>query len=186
MPGEQVIEHPDIAVIREAEVADTARLAFLQQEIEDAVFYVAVFELFHAAAHTHTMQQQVIQIIHLQFLERIAVHGDGGFPAPGGRSEIGKFGGDKILFARMTAQGDTGGVFRLAPAIGGRRIEIIHSVGDGIVHQFVDHFLVYLLVPFTGTAAADRGQAHHAETQQRHLVARCRISPVSHPVGRDF
>ena len=86
----------------------------------------------------------------------------------------------------MTAQRNTGGVFRPAPAIGGRRVEIVHSVGDGIVHQLVYHLLVYLLISFAGTTAADRRQAHHAETQQRHLVARCRIRPVSHPVRRDF
>lgn len=86
----------------------------------------------------------------------------------------------------MTAQCNTGRVFRPAPAIGGRRVEIVHSVGDGIVHQLVYHLLVYLLIPFAGTATAYGGQAHHAEPQQRHLVARCRIRPVSHPVGRDF
>ena len=86
----------------------------------------------------------------------------------------------------MTAQGDSGSMFRLAPAIGGRRIEIVHPVGDGIVHQVVYHLLVYLFVTFAGTATAYGGQAHHAESQQRHFVARCRIRPVSHPVGRDF
>lgn len=186
VPREQMVEHPDIAVIRESEVADAPRPAFLQQEIEDAVLHVAALELLHAAAHAHAVQQQIVYVIHLQLFQRIAVHGDGGFAAPRGRSEVGEFGGDEVLVARVTAQGDAGGAFRLAPAVGGRRVEIVHSVGCGIVHQFVHHLLIYLLVPFTGAAAADGGQTHHAESQQRHFVARRRVGPVCHPVRRDL
>ena len=56
MPGEQIIEYPDISVIRKTEIADTSRLALLQQKVEDTVIHVAVFKLLHAANHTHAMQ----------------------------------------------------------------------------------------------------------------------------------
>ena len=85
MPGEQIIEYPDISVIGESEVADTSRLAFLQQKVEDAVFHVAVLELLHTATHPYAVQKQIVYIIHLQLFQRIAVHGDGGLAAPRGR-----------------------------------------------------------------------------------------------------
>ena len=54
--GEQIIEYPDISVIRKTEIANTSRLALLQQKVEDTVIHVAVFKLLHAATHTHAMQ----------------------------------------------------------------------------------------------------------------------------------
>ena len=85
VPGEQIIEYPDISVIRKTEIADTSRLALLQQKVEDTVVHVAVFKLLHAATHPYAVQKQIVYIIHLQLFQRIAVHGDGGLAAPRGR-----------------------------------------------------------------------------------------------------
>ena len=49
-----------------------------------------------------------------------------------------------------------------------------------VVHQFVYHVLVNLLITFAGTSSAYRRQPHHAEAQQRDFISRCRVRPVSH------
>ena len=99
----QVVEHRDVPVVGEPEVADTAGLTLGKQEIQHPVVDVAGFELLHAAAHAHAVQQQVVDIIDLQLAERIAVHGHRGFAAPGRGREIGQFGGNKIFVTRVAA-----------------------------------------------------------------------------------
>ena len=115
-------------------------------------------------------------MVHLQLLERPAVHRDGILPRVIG--EVGQLRRHEIALARMPAQGYARGTFRQAAAVRGRRVDIIHAVRHGIVHQFVHHLLVYLVA-----LPAER-QAHHAESQQRHLVARGGTRPDRHlPCG---
>lgn len=55
-------------------------------------------------------------------------------------------------------------------------------MGNGIVNQFVDGFLIHLIAvsvcPFPG------GPAHAAVTQYGYAVACCRVGAVDHFVGR--
>ncbi len=46
------------------------------------------------------------------------------------------------LLARMAFERDARGMFGKPPAVGGRRVEIVHPVGNGIVDQRVDRLLV--------------------------------------------
>ena len=80
----------------------------------------------------------------------------------------------------MAAQGDTRRMFGLAPAIGGRGVEIVYTVFEGIVYQPVHHLLVDFFIPFACASAANGREAHHPETQQRDAVARGGIGPVGH------
>ena len=175
-----MVEDADIAVVGEAEVAYAAGLSLLQEKVEDAVVDIALLELLHAVAHADAVQQEVVQVVRLQFLHRVAVHGDGGFAAPRGGSEVGQFGGYEVFVTRMPAQGDACSTFGLPLTVGGGGIEVVHAVVDGIVHQLVHHLLVYLLIAFAGTASAHGGEAHHAEAQERHTVAGGRVDTVGH------
>lgn len=85
---EQAVEDRDVAVVGESEIADASRLAFGEQEVEDAVVDVACFELLHSAAHSHAVQQQVVDAVDLQLLERVAVHGHRRFAAPRGGAKF--------------------------------------------------------------------------------------------------
>ena len=53
----------------------------------------------------------------------------------------------------MSAQGIASEHFRLSAHVHGSRVEVVHPVFNGIVHQFV-HLLLIV------------GQSHHAEAQQ--------------------
>ena len=86
--GQHAVEDRDVAVIGEAQVADTSRLAFGHQKVEHAVADVSGLELLHAAAHADGMQQHVVDPIDPELLERIAVHGDRRLSAPGRGGEI--------------------------------------------------------------------------------------------------
>ena len=67
----------------------------------------------------------------------------------------------------MAVQGCSCHGLALAALVHGRSIKIVHSVSDGIVHESVDILL-------------NIGQAHHAEAQQRDLVARAMFHPIGH------
>ena len=103
--GEHAVEHADVAVVGEPEVADTPGLAFGQQEIEHAVVDVAGFELLHAvAAHADAVQQQVVDVVGPEFAERVAVHLHRGFAAPRCGREVRQFGGDVVALARIAGK----------------------------------------------------------------------------------
>lgn len=76
-------------MIREAKIADSPGLSLSEQEIEHAVLDVTVLILLHPATHADRMKEEVVQIVDLQLLERVVVHGNGGFSAPGLRGEVG-------------------------------------------------------------------------------------------------
>ena len=73
--GHNLVEDFLLAVEREAEVADAASLALLHEEVHHAVVHIACVELLHSAAHS--VQQIVVEIVHLQFLQRVTVHLNG-------------------------------------------------------------------------------------------------------------
>ena len=172
MTRQQIVEHPDIPMIRKTQVADASGLALFQEEIHHPVVEETGIEQPHAVAPAHGMQQVIVDAVHLHFLERLAIHGNGILARE--VREIGKLGSHEIRVPGMAAQGDARGTFRKAPAIGGRRVEIVHPVRHGVIHQFVHHLLVYLSPLFP------ERQAHHAEAQERHLVARGGIVAHGH------
>ena len=51
----------------------------------------------------------------------------------------------KNFFTRVALQGDTRGTLGHTLHICRGCIEVIHAVGNGVVYQFVDGFLVYLI-----------------------------------------
>lgn len=65
-------------------------------------------------------------------------------------------------------------------AICGRRIEIIHSVFNGIVNKSVHSLLVYLVFAFPCAFAGNCGSAHAAVAENGNLVACFGIDAVGH------
>ena len=81
----------------------------------------------------------------------------------------------------MAAQGDARGMLAQAPAVGWRRVKVVHTVLDGIVHLFVDHLLVNLGIIISPEGlAVGRGQAHHAITQDGNLLFGLGVLAIGH------
>ena len=66
---QQIVEHTDIAVIGESEIANASRLALLNEEIENTILDVAILKLLHAASHAHSVKQHIVDVIHLKLSE---------------------------------------------------------------------------------------------------------------------
>lgn len=182
--GKQTVEDAYIAVVREAEVAYAARLAFGEEKIEHPVPDVAGLELLHAAAHAHAVQQHVVDVIHLQFAERIAIHGQRRLAAPGRRGEVREFRGDEILLAGVALESDARDALGLPLAVGRGGVEIVHPVRNGEIHQPVHRLLVDLVG--IGSVTAHGRPAHAAVSEQRNLLARPGIDAESHRIGRNL
>ena len=161
--ADELVELAGRAVEGEAQVADAACLLFLDEEIHHAVLHVALFESGHAAA-ADGVQEVVVEIVRLQLLEGVLVHLDGSLRR--GVVEVGEFRGDEILVARMAAQGDACGLFRLPHQVGGGGVEVIDPMFDGVVHHLIDGLLVDDPLP----VFLNHGPAHAAEAQEGNLV----------------
>ena len=128
------------------------------------------------------MEQHIIEIIDLQLLERIVIHRDRGFAAPCVGREVRKLGGDIIFVARIAAEGDPHSMFRTSFAIGGRGVEVVHTVLDGIVSQPVDHLLVDFVIAVSCAVFGNGRQAHVSITEDGNFVFCGRRRAVCHPV----
>ena len=159
--GQNFVEYILCAVEREAQVTDATCLAFLHQEIDHAIFNVAGAESLDAAV-ANGVQQVVVDVVHLQFLERAVVHGNGVLARIVG--EVGQFGSHEELLARMTLQGDAGRFFRPTLYIDRRRVVVVHTMSHSIVYQFVHGILIDDVAAFFGSR--EGGPAHAAVAQQ--------------------
>ena len=73
------IEHLLLSVEGEAEVAYASCLAFCHQVVEHSVVDEALVEVVHAVAYR--VQEQIVDIVGLQFAHRVVIHLDGCFTA---------------------------------------------------------------------------------------------------------
>ena len=117
MTGHHLVEHRFLSMERETQVTDTTSFAFLLQEVHDAVVYIASVELVHTTAYS--VQQVVVDIVHLQFFHRVAVHLYRLFAGPVVVVEVRQLRSHEILRALVTAQGNTRAPFRLSLTIDG-------------------------------------------------------------------
>ncbi len=186
MAGEEVVEHLDIAMVGEAEILDASSLAFSQHEVEHAVVQIARRETLHASL-PYGMEQIIVDVIHTQFLERVAIHLDRLLAAPRLLTEVRQLGGNEIFVARVATEGYSRTVFRHSLTVGRRRVEIVDAMLDGIVHKTIDHLLVDGVVTLAsdGFAAGVR-QSHHSKPKERHLITRLGIGAESHFAFRRF
>ena len=147
-------------------MSDTPRLPLLEQEVEQPVVEEAVVEVVHPSA-SDTVQQVVVDIVHLEPFEGAHVHFLGRLEIPELGILVGHFGGDEEFVSGMACQRIAREYLRLSPHIHRRRIEIVHPMRDGIVDHGVHLFLVV-------------GQSHHAESEQRHLFFCAVLDAVGH------
>ena len=186
--GQQVVKHGNLTMIGEAQIADNAFLALLEQVVENTIINISLSEKLHgllASATTDGMQQHVIDVIDLELLERVLEHLDTRSTGLCRRIEIGEFGGDEILVAGVAAQGDARGTLAQTAAISGRCVKIVHAMLNGIVNLLIDHFLVNLsvIVAAEGFTVGTR-QAHHAVAQNRDFLFGLRVHTVGHLSNR--
>ena len=144
-------------MVGESEVADAACLALFQQEVEQSVIDETAFEILHATA-ADGVQQIVVDVVHLQFLEGSLIHLFGLVEVPEAFVLVRHLGGYEIFLTGMTAEGNAGGHFRLSAVIDGSRIKIVDAVGDGVVHFLIHHILINLAVFLR--------QSHHTVAQE--------------------
>ena len=128
------------------------------------------------------MQQVIVDVVHLQVLQRVVVHLYSEIIV--GIGEVRHFGGHKELVARMTLQGDTRRLFRPALHIDRSRVEIVHAMFDGIIHQPVHFFLINDVA--VATRCRKCRPAHATITQQRHLILIGRELAVGHLADGHF
>ena len=178
--GEQVVKDFDVSMIGESEVADASDFALFQQEVQHAVVQIAGTEGFHAA-HADAVQQEVVDVVHLQVAEGAVIHGKGLFAAVRAGTEVGQLCGKEEFLPWVAFQGNARGALRQTLHIGGGGVEIVHSVGNGIVYQVVHGFLVYFVSIPVG--AFPGGPSHASVSQQGNPVARVGIGTVGHLVG---
>ena len=179
---EHVVEHPDIAVERPAQVTYAPRFAFAEQEIHHAVVEITGPHQRNPRAAADRVEQVVVEIVRLQLFERTAVHGQRIFTRV--IRKIRELRRQEIFVAGMTAQCNAGRPFRKSLHIDRRCVEIVYAVSDGIIDQLVHRFLVHF-VAFAVAARPGR-PAHAAVPQQRHPFAGVRIGPVGHLVCGNF
>ena len=164
---QQPVEVAHIAMIRESQVLDTSGLALLQQEVEDAIIQKAPLQRLHATADA--VQQVVVDIVHLQTFERLFVHALRVVVTPQTPVLVRHLCGHMVRLTRETAQCITRQHLRATTHIHQCRVEVVHTVCNGIVHQLVHLTLII-------------GQAHHAEAQQRDLLTRAVLHAIRHLV----
>ena len=125
-------------------------------------------------------------MVGLKLLQRVAVHRDGGFAAPGLGGEVGELRGDEITVAGMPAQGYSRRMLRHALAVGGGCVEVVDPVAEGGVNQVVYGFLVDFVGLVPGAPSGDGRPAHAAVAENGYLLTRLGVLAVCHLVGRNL
>ena len=165
-------------MIRESEVADAPLASLSDAVVKQAVVQIACLEVLHAA-HAASVQQVVVDVVCLQFFERILKHVDALPAAPSSFVEVGELRGDVVRISGVSGEGYAGGFFAVAATVGRRRVKVVHAVGQCVVHQAVDRLLINLSILLVG-------QSHHAVAQERYFVACGGVLAVGHLVSPGF
>ena len=136
--GQCPVEFLFCTVERPAQVTNTSGFALLEQEVEQTVVKETALQAAFSGSTQH-VQQVIVDVVHLQVLQRVVILYS---EIIVGIGEVRHFGGDEELVARMTLQGDTCRLFRPALHIDRSRVEIVHAMFDGVIHQPVHFFLI--------------------------------------------
>ena len=140
---ETPLERLGIAVEREAEIADALLFAQFHAPVECAVFEVALGESLKTAVPDR-VQKIVVDVVRAEKPQRVLEHLLARLQRILLRREIGELRRDDVVAARVAAcrEGTTEPFLGLAPAVGGRRVEVRHAVVEQILDLRVEHFLV--------------------------------------------
>ena len=72
--GKYLVKYRFLTMEGETKVADASCLTLFHQEVHHAVINITTIKLIHAS--TNSMQQIVVDIVYLQFLQGFLVHAD--------------------------------------------------------------------------------------------------------------
>ena len=167
---DEPVEDLNIAVIGEPQVAYATGLSLLEQEVEQPVVDKARVEVLHATL-PDAVQQVVVDVVGAQLLERIVVHLLGLLQRPCLCAIVRHLGGDVVAVARVAAQCRARDALVESTAIDRCGVKVVYAMRQRIVHQLVDQLLVVAW------------QSHHAEAQQRNLLARAVLHTIGHHVA---
>ena len=167
---DEPVKRLHVAMIRESQMANAARLTLANEEIEQAIVDETAVQVLHPAL-PYAVQQVIIDVLYPQFLEGILIQFLCFIKRPQAFVVVRHLGGHIVLFAGMTAQCGTGDTLVETAAIPRGGVKVVHTMGYGVVHQLIDQFLIVA------------GQAHHAEAQQGHLLACATLHTVGHADG---
>ena len=129
----------------------------------------SAIQRFHTTT-SNAVKQVVVNMIYLQTLERLIIHLLGFFKVPQVIPLVRHLRGYEVFLSRMATQGITSQYLRTASHIHRGRVEIVHTMLDGVIHQLVYFFLIIW-------------KSHHAKSQQGNLLARAMLYSISHAVG---
>ena len=155
------------------EIAYSSGLAFLHEEFNDSVILESLLEAF---VSVETVKQIIIDVVDLHLFERVPVHRHGLFLRMCA-AEIGQFGGNEVALTGMAAQRFSSRSFALTLKIYRCSVEIVDSVGDGMVYKVVDSLLIDDVLPIL---VLYHRPAHAAVSEQTYLVASDCICPACH------
>ena len=190
---QQVFEGTIITMPREAEVADAAFLLLFYEPVGETVVYEAALADFQTAeilvrfgvatATTGAVQQEVVDIVGLQFLQGVLEHRLRRFQRPLVAAEIREFGGYEILVARIALEGNAGAALAEAAAVDRTGIEIIDAVLEGVVYLAVDHLLVEGTCHWiVGSTLRKLGQTHHTVAEEGYDIAGVGVDAGGHRI----
>ena len=172
---QDIIKNLYISVERPTEVSNSACFAFLQEEIQQAIVDEAFLKGINALATTNGMEKIIVNVIHLKVLHGVSIHLYRALEVR--YTRIRHLGSNEILVTRMTTEGNAHDLFRLALQIYRSRIEEIHTMLNGIIHQFVYLFLVDDILSILIFL---HRPAHTSVSEKGNLVASIRIDTVGH------
>ena len=179
------VEDGDVAMEREAEVADAACFTLFHEPVEQSVVEVALMDRPHASA-ADAVQEQIVDVVGLQELQAALEHGLALLEVVLRGREVGELRGDEIVAALVSAglQGDAQALLALSAAIGRRCVEVVDAVVEGKLAEAVYLFLVQGVAAdvllCAGTAVLHGRQAHPSIAQQTDLVALLGVGAIGH------
>ena len=166
----QVVESADITMITESEVTNSLGLALLEKEVQQAIIEETTFQSINATA-ADRVQQVVVDVIHLQLAETVLIHLFGAVELPKLLVLVAHLRCHIVFVARIAAKGTPYDLLITATTVHGSCIEIIDPVGNSIIHQTINVFLL-------------TRQTHHTESQQRDGFTCTVLHTVGHSVFR--
>ncbi len=180
---QHIVEDRYIAVEREAQVAYASLLALLHQPVQQSVVQEALAQVVHPAT-AYAVQQQIVDIVGLQVLQAVLEYLAALLEAVLLGAEVGELRSYIVRVSRASAllQGDAQRFLALSAAVGWRRVEVVHTVLQGVVRQSVHLLLVDNLIVWAVAHPLGR-QSHPSVAQYAHLVARLGIRAIGHLVG---
>ena len=177
------VEDGDVAMEREAEVADASCLALFHEPVEQSVVEVSLVDGVHAAS-PDAVQQEIVYVVCLEIFKAAFKHRLAFLEFVLRGREVRHLCCDEVVAALVAAcfEGNAQAFLALAATIGGRCVEVV----DAVVERVLAEAVHLLLIDDVATVfVLCVGQAHPSITEQTDLVALLGIGAVCHLICGD-